>query len=90
MPFKNVEDKRRAQAKYQAKPEQKKKRAARNAARREMMERGLVRKGDGKDVHHKDNNPRNNSRSNLQVTSRSKNRAYARKSNGKPKHSGAK
>lgn len=37
---------------YHAKPEQKKRRAARNRARAEAMDRGAVRKGDGKEVHH--------------------------------------
>lgn len=64
---------------YHAKPEQKKRRAARNKARRKMAARGRVRKGDGKDVHHKDRNPRNNSDSNLSVTSRKKNRGWRRK-----------
>ena len=47
----------------------------RQKARRKMEKAGKVRKGDGKDVHHKDGNPRNNKRSNLTVTSRSKNRS---------------
>jgi hypothetical protein len=37
---------------YQGTEEQKKRRAIRNAARRQMAAKGLVRKGDGKDVHH--------------------------------------
>lgn len=37
---------------YHAKPEQKKRRADRNAARRKAEARGAVRKGDGKEVHH--------------------------------------
>lgn len=40
-------------ANYHSKPEQKKKRAQRNKARREMEKAGKVRKGDGKDVNHK-------------------------------------
>jgi hypothetical protein len=63
---------------YHASPEQKKKRASRNAARSEMEKSGKVRKGDGKDVAHKDNNPKNNSRGNLSVQSKSKNRSFAR------------
>ena len=35
---------------YNARPAQKKKRAMRNAARRELEREGLVHKGDGKDV----------------------------------------
>ena len=49
----------RAQAKYNSKPEQKKRRASRNAARAKMIAAGKVRKGDGKDVAHKNNNPKN-------------------------------
>lgn len=37
---------------YHALPEQKKRRADRNAARRKAMKEGKVRKGDGKEVHH--------------------------------------
>lgn len=59
---------------YHGTPEQKKARASRNAARREAMRDGRVHKGDGKEVDHKDGNPRNNSPSNLQVLSRRANR----------------
>lgn len=72
----------RAQAKYNSKPEQKKRRAQRNAARAKMMKAGKVRKGDGKDVAHKDNNTGNNSRSNLAVQSKAKNRSFPRNSRG--------
>lgn len=60
---------------YHAKPEQKKNRASRNAARRSLMKSGRVRKGDGKDVDHKNGNPRDNARKNLSVMSRSANRS---------------
>ncbi len=66
---------------YHSKPEQKKRRAGRNAARRKMAAAGKVRKGDGKDVDHKDRNPKNNSKGNLRVQSKSKNRS--RNSRGK-------
>lgn len=69
-------DYRREYDSYHATPEQKKRRAARNAARRELMKSGSVRKGDGKDVHHKDRNPGNNSRDNLSVTSPKQNRGW--------------
>lgn len=59
---------------YHASAKQKRRRAARNKARRQMAKEGRVRKGDGKDVDHKDRNPHNNSRSNLRVQSKSKNR----------------
>ena len=68
----------KAQAKYNAKPEQKKRRAERNAARRIMMKAGKVRKGDNKDVAHLDNNTGNNNRSNLAAQSRAKNRSFPR------------
>lgn len=80
---KNTPARQRAQAKYNSKPEQKKRRAARNAARREMIAAGRVRKGDGKDIAHKDNNPHNNTASNLAVQSPSKNRSVPRDKNGK-------
>lgn len=66
------------QRKYNSSPEQKKRRAQRNAARRQMEKEGKVRKGDGKDVDHKSHKARgnlNNSKSNLRVMDKSKNRA---------------
>ncbi len=63
------------QREYNSKPSSKKDRASRNAARSEAMKDGKVRKGDGKDIDHKDSNPRNNKKSNTQVMSASKNRA---------------
>jgi len=58
---------------YHASPEQKRRRAQRNAARRKMERAGHVRKGDGKDVHHK--NGMSNHSSNLAVLPRSVNRS---------------
>ena len=63
---------------YQGTEVQKKRRAARNAARAKMAKAGKVRKGDGKDVAHSDNNPNNNSNKNLKVQSKAKNRSFAR------------
>lgn len=82
----NTPARQRAQAKYNSKPEQVKRRAARNKARAEMIKAGKARKGDGKDVMHKDGNPLNNSRSNLKVGSKSKNRSYARNKDGSKKN----
>lgn len=59
---------------YQGTPAQKKARASRNAARREEVKAGRVRKGDGKEVDHKDGNPLNNAPSNRQILSRTANR----------------
>lgn len=70
---------------YHSKPKQKKRRAQRNSARRVMEKAGRVRKGDGKDVNHKDKNTANNSRKNLAVTSKSANRADNRGKGGRPR-----
>ena len=75
-----TEARQRAQRKYNAKPEQLKRRAARNAARAKMVKAGRARKGDGKDVAHLNNNPRANSSGNLQMQSKSKNRSFPRNS----------
>lgn len=45
-------DYKKEYAEYHAKPEQKKRRADRNAARAAAAKKGLVRKGDGKEVDH--------------------------------------
>lgn len=63
---------------YHSKEEQKKNRASRNTARRRAERAGKVKKGDNKDVHHADGNPRNNSKKNLKVVSRKKNRGKYR------------
>lgn len=60
---------------YHSRPEQRKNRSKRVLARRLMMKLGKVRKGDGKDVDHKDGNPRNNGKHNLRVRDKSENRA---------------
>ena len=65
-------------------PLRKRKRTMRNKARRVVAKAGLVKKGDGKDVHHKDGNAMNNKRGNLSVKSAKSNRSYPRtKSAGK-------
>ena len=63
---------------YQSSDEQKKKRANRNAARAKLMKEGKVKKGDGKDVIHKNGSAKDNKRSNLGVQSKFKNRSYKR------------
>ena len=70
-----MRDYKREYNSYHAKPEQKKNRASRNKARTLLSSTGRVRKGDGKDVDHRDGNPRNNSKSNLSVMSKRKNRS---------------
>lgn len=63
------------QRKYNSQPEQKERRAERNAARRKMEAAGKVRKGDGKDVDHRNHRTSDMSAKNLSVMSKSKNRA---------------
>lgn len=63
------------QREYNSQPEQKKRRAERNASRAKMEAAGKVRKGDGKDVDHKNHNTSDQRSSNLAVVSKSKNRA---------------
>lgn len=60
---------------YHKRPEQKKNRASRNGARRRMKKILGKKAVEGKDIDHKDGNPRNNSRSNLRVLSKKKNRS---------------
>lgn len=76
------------QRKYNSSPEQKRRRAQRNAARRKMEAAGKVRKGDGKEVDHKDKNTANNSSKNLRVREKSANRADNRGTGGRKKKKG--
>ena len=65
------------EAKFDAKPEEKKKRVNRNLARRRALRAGRVRKGDGKDVHHVDGNALNKN-GRTKVVSASTNRSFKR------------
>lgn len=60
---------------YQARPEQVAKRVARNKARRMMIRKHGKAALKGKDIDHKDGNATNNSKSNLKIMDRSKNRS---------------
>ena len=60
---------------YHSSPEQIKRRAKRNEARRTLKNRKGIK---GKDVHHKDNNPMNNDKSNLSIVSQKYNRTEPR------------
>lgn len=68
---------------YQGKPEQIANRAKRNAARAALEKKGVVQKGDGKDVDHKKPLAKGGSNhvSNLQAVPASKNRSFARTKN---------
>lgn len=74
---KSSKSKLKYQKEYNARPSEKKKRAARNKARRKAIRDGKVSKGDNKDIDHK--NPLRNggstSLSNTRVRSRSANRS---------------
>ena len=79
--------KRNYQREYAIEPKsRRKKRVNRNYARRQMMKKGLVKKGDGKDVHHVGGNALKK-HSKLKVVSASKNRSYARTKNARKKES---
>lgn len=71
-------------ANYQGSPEQIKNRAARNSARAEMVKKGVVKKGDGKDVDHKRPIVKGggNGASNLRAVPASQNRSFARTKSG--------
>jgi len=66
---------------YNATPEMKKKRAKNNAARALFANKGLVHKGDGKDVDHINplRNGGGNTKGNLRVLSQKENRGWERK-----------
>lgn len=66
---------------YQGTTAQKRRRAARNKARRLMIRKGKAKKGDGKDIAHKDNNPFNSALKNLTSQLRGKNRSFKRNKN---------
>lgn len=52
--------------------------AMRKKARRMLEKEGKVKKHDGKDVDHKNRNPKDNRRKNLAVKSKSANRSFSR------------
>lgn len=60
---------------YHSKPKQVANRSSRNKARRKMAKKVGKSRLNGKDVDHKDGNPRNNSTKNLRLSSKSKNRS---------------
>lgn len=69
---------------YNHRPENIKKRVQRDTARRKLMKEGKVRKGDSLDVHHIKpvRSGGTNSRGNLAVVPRSKNRGHAAAAKG--------
>lgn len=78
---KSTKQKLAYQKEYNARPENIAKRVKNNAARREAMDKGLVKKGDGKDVDHKKmlDEGGTNAPSNLRVQDASTNRGWRKK-----------
>ena len=72
---------------YKKRPEQIAMRVKRNAARRQLMREGLVKKGDGTHVNHivALSKGGSNDRKNLSVRDGKKNSSYARNSDGSMK-----
>jgi len=71
---------------YQGTPEQKKNRAARNAARAKLMQEGKAHKGDGKDVAHVKALSKGGSNADgVKLQAASKNRSFKRNSDGSMK-----
>lgn len=70
-----LRDYEREYKRFQSSKKAKKDRAARNKVRRQALREGKVHRGDDKEIHHVDSNPRNNSSSNLRVVSRKFNRS---------------
>jgi hypothetical protein len=71
----------KTKAAYNKKPSVQKKRVANNKARREAIKDGRVKKGDGKDVHHKVPLDKGGSdkKSNTKVVSKKTNRGWRKK-----------
>ena len=63
---------------YHSRPEQMLRNAARKRARRFLEREGKAKTHDGKDVHHKDNNPLNNDKNNLSLVTQHYNRKEPR------------
>jgi hypothetical protein len=73
-------DYKKEYANYQGKPDQIANRTKRNAARSEMEKKGVVSKGDGRDVDHKTPIAKGggNGSGNLRAVPKSANRSFAR------------
>jgi 5-methylcytosine-specific restriction endonuclease McrA len=81
-------DYKREVKEYTSRPEVVKKRTEQNAARRAMEKKGLVHKGDGKDVDHKKplSKGGSNSSNNLRAVPASENRSFSRNKDGSLKN----
>lgn len=63
---------------YQGRPEQIKRRDSRNKARAAMIKAGKAKKGDNKDVEHKNGNPLDDKMTNYKLGTKHNNRSYKR------------
>jgi|TARA_B110000858_G_scaffold66031_1_gene76563 hypothetical protein len=73
------------EGKYDKSPKRMAANRSRKKARHLLEKQGKVKKFGGKDVDHKDGNPRNNAKSNLRVQPASTNRSFPRKKNATKK-----
>lgn len=71
-------DYKKEYARYHSRPEQIKRRSKRTQARRVLIRKGVVRKGDGLDIDHVNGNPMDNRPSNLRPVVKRKNRSFPR------------
>jgi hypothetical protein len=81
LPFSVDEDRdyKKERENYLGTPKQMERNAARSRARRLAIKKGMAERGDGKDIHHKDNNPMNNDPKNLSSVTQKYNRSEPRK-----------
>ena len=84
---KSVRDYRTEYEKYHSRPDQIKNRSERTQARRSANAQGITKKGDGKDLDHRQplSKGGSNSKSNLRVVSQGTNRSFSRNSDGSMK-----
>lgn len=71
---------------YHAKPEQRERNNSRKRIRYAMEKGGVVSKGDGKDLDHKNGNPMDNKKSNIRAVPKSVNRSYPRTKTARKKN----
>jgi len=76
--FLSERDYKKERDNYLGTPEQMERNAGRSRARRLAIKKGLAKRGDGKDIHHKDNNPLNNDPKNLSSVTQKYNRTEPR------------
>jgi len=81
LPFSVDEDRdyKKERENYLGTPKQMERNAARSRARRLAIKKGIAERGDGRDIHHKDNNPMNNDPKNLSSVTQKYNRTEPRK-----------